>query len=237
LVFVLTGVCFGAEYSYKYTPTLFDTDGDLYDLDHSKAYSWEIDMTGTGYDSDQVITSMVLTFNDIYDNSGDSQNKIYLSVLGSAGEESGKIKDWDGLGSYDADRFIRNGDVDSYNDNQSGYVNYFTSNDSDNGDVSQLYVIESVSTNSRRKEDIEITFTPGTNDTNVENLFAWAEDGIFELGFDPDCHFINSGISLMIYTSDSMGASHAPEPETLVLFGLGLLVASAFGRKRFSSMG
>ena len=262
LVFVLTGVCFGAEYSYKYTPTLFDTDGDLYDLDHSKAYSWEIDMTGTGYDSDQVITSMVLTFNDIYDNSGDSQNKIYLSVLGSAGEASGKIKDWDGLGSYEADKFVRNGDVDSYNDNQSGYVNYFTSNnDFDNGDVSELYVIESVSTNRYRKEDIEITFTPGTSDGNgtvtivrtkpnydgttttttdtvsslgVENLFAWAEDGIFELGFDPDCHFINSGISLMIYTSDSMGVSHAPEPETLVLFGLGLLGASAFGRKRFS---
>ncbi|HBT86935.1 PEP-CTERM sorting domain-containing protein [Desulfobacter sp.] len=260
MVFILNGVGFGADYIF-----LEPNDNDIFDLDHESAYSWEINMTGTeiGYDPDkEYITSMVLTFNDIYDNSGDSQNKIYLSVLGSAGEASGKIKDWDGLGSYEADKFVRNGDVDSYNDNQSGYVNYFTSNnDFDNGDVSELYVIESVSTNRYRKEDIEITFTPGTSDGNgtvtivrtkpnydgttttttdtvsslgVENLFAWAEDGIFELGFDPDCHFINSGISLMIYTSDSMGVSHAPEPETLVLFGLGLLGASAFGRKRFS---
>ncbi|EIM63921.1 PEP-CTERM sorting domain-containing protein [Desulfobacter postgatei] len=256
LVFVLTGVCFGADYVYNFTPW----DNDLDDLDHSAAYSWEINMTGAvdstnavSYKPDQVITSMVLTFDDIYDNSNDYNNKIYLSVLVSAGEEGGKIKDWDGLGSYEEDRFIRNGDVDYYHDNRSGYVNYFT-NDLNNGAVSQLNVIENVVTQKTKRNDIDVTFTPGVNDTSgtvtivdkaasttttvsssgVKDLFEWARDGVFELGFDPDCHFYNRGISLMVYTSESTGASHAPEPETLVLFGLGLLGASAFGRKRFS---
>lgn len=260
MVLILSGVGFGAEYVYNFTPK----DNNLDNLDHYKAYSWEIDMTGTGYDSDQVITSMVLTFDDIYDNSNDSDNKIYLSVLGSAGEEGEKIKDWDGQGWYEKDRFVRNGDVDYYEDTDSGYVNYFTHNDlNDTGAVSELYVIENISTKSYKKNDIEITFTNDTNGTvtivtetkkndgstvdtttatfsssGVEDLFDWAKDGIFELGFDPDCHFKNNGVSLMVYTSDTpSGASPTPEPETLVLFGFGLLGLSAFGRKRFGSIG
>jgi hypothetical protein len=263
MVLILSGVGFGADYVYNFTPR----DNDLDDLDHYQAYSWEIDMTGTEYDSNQVITSMVLTFDDIYDSSNDSNNKIYLSVLDSAEEADGKIKDWDGQGWYYDDRFVRNSDVDYYNDNDSGYVNYFTHNDLNNtGDVSQLHVIENISTNYYRKNDIEITFTPGTSDTNgtvttvtetkkndgstvntttasfsssgVEHLFAWAKDGIFELGFDPDCHFYNNDINLKVFTSDApSGVSQTPEPETMVLFGLGLLGASAFGRKRYNSMG
>lgn len=256
MVFILNGVGFGGEYTFVSVDKGWwgnDTD-DIYDLEHSKAYSWEIDMSGTEYDSDnEVITSMVLTFTDIYDTSSDANNRIYLSVLDTAGvdDNNNNTLDWDGNES------VQNADIDIYSDSDNGYVNYFRTNaSSGTGAVSELYEIKNISTTNYNKNDIAITFTPGTSGTvtivtkdntstttntvsssTVENLFAWAKDGIFELGFDPDCHFNNTGISLMIYTSDSMDASHAPEPETLVLFGLGLLGASAFGRKRFSSMG
>lgn len=75
------------------------------------------------------------------------------------------------------------------------------------------------------------------NGSVIDALTAYISNNVLTLGLDPDCHYYASSISLILNTSDSMGASHAPEPETLVLFGLGLLGASAFGRKRFSSMG
>lgn len=72
----------------------------------------------------------------------------------------------------------------------------------------------------------------------IDALTAYISENVLTLGLDPDCHFYTSSISLILNTSDTPdGISHAPEPETLVLFGLGLLGASAFGRKRFSSLG
>jgi hypothetical protein len=50
------------------------------------------------------------------------------------------------------------------------------------------------------------------------------------LGFDPDCHFWNDGISLQINYAPT-GGSGTPEPATLTLLGLGL---AGLLRKRFN---
>ena len=46
-------------------------------------------------------------------------------------------------------------------------------------------------------------------------LNAYAADGLFGFGFDPDCHYYNDGIEFTVQTS-------VPEPATMILFGLGL---------------
>lgn len=67
-------------------------------------------------------------------------------------------------------------------------------------------------------QDLTYNFTAG----DVAALNVFATDGVFGIGFDPDCHFWNDGITLSIET--------VPEPATCLLLGLGALLAKR--RKR-----
>lgn len=54
-------------------------------------------------------------------------------------------------------------------------------------------------------------------------LNTYASDGRFGLGFDPDCHFYNSGVSLQVETVT--GTTPVPEPATMaILLAGGALV-------------
>ncbi|MFQ6034647.1 MAG: PEP-CTERM sorting domain-containing protein [Sedimentisphaerales bacterium] len=67
-------------------------------------------------------------------------------------------------------------------------------------------------------QDLVYNFT--ADDINMLN--AYAGDGVFGVGFDPDCHYWNDSIVLAIQT--------IPEPATCLLLGLGVLMAKR--RKR-----
>ena len=67
-------------------------------------------------------------------------------------------------------------------------------------------------------QDLVYTFTSA----QLNSLLSYASDGRFALGFDPDCHFYNDGISL-----DISDKPNTPEPATV-----GLLLAGAFGLAR-----
>lgn len=60
---------------------------------------------------------------------------------------------------------------------------------------------------------------------------SYASDGNFGLGFDPDCHYYNTGVKLTVETRD-IPVRAVPEPGTLVLLGIGLAGACALRRRR-----
>ncbi|MCL5103637.1 MAG: hypothetical protein M1133_05925 [Armatimonadetes bacterium] len=69
--------------------------------------------------------------------------------------------------------------------------------------------------------------------TLLQSLNNFASDGSFGFGFDPDCHYFNSGVRFEITTSTPNPAnSVVPEPVSMVLGCLGMGVVTAARRLR-----
>lgn len=73
-------------------------------------------------------------------------------------------------------------------------------------------------------QDITYTFDAA----EIAALQDYVSDGNFGLTFDPDCHFYNNGVSLIIETADPV----VPEPSTVLLLGSGVLGLIAMRRRR-----
>ena len=66
-----------------------------------------------------------------------------------------------------------------------------------------------------------------------DTLMSYVNNYVMDLGFDPDCHFWNNGLSLTLWTKDKPGPNTAiPEPATFVLFGFGLLGFASHLRRK-----
>jgi len=168
---------------------------DMYDLDHGHYYGWGIDHDfGT-----EKISEVILTFKHI-NNWDNDPNMLFINMMDQM--DAGVFLGWEdyAVGSY--------GEIINYYDGQGVEVAQWT--DADGGDNGNW-------------EDVTFSFSTMGNNL-LENFSAYAADGNFGFGFDPDCHFWNDGIELTVITD-------TPEPTTMLLFALGLVGGAV--RKKF----
>jgi len=244
IVLMFSGISFGEEYIYS--TTAFDGSSPYYGLDHDKAYSWDIDLSNDDSENNfttdtGTIDSVTLVFNDIRENTGNG-DILQISVLDPDDAN-------DGIATYTDNENPSNYFTDTNRRNRP----YFKDDDNDGSTAELLFTLKDVSPYWGNQISVTYNNSGSSNITRVGDqsvpwetysgnvinaLTDYISENVLTIGLDPDCHYYARSISLILNTSDTPGGvSHTPEPETLVLFGFGLLGLSAFGRKRFSSMG
>ena len=184
------------------TFTFEPDDKDLWGLDHYRYYTWDIDWS---VPDDEVITGASLSFNDIR-NWDNRANDLWVALLDEAL-----------TGGYLTARYGNSYEYwDPKGDRQ---VNYFKDIGTELNHWHNL---------SDKAQDLTYSF----DEAELAALATLSADGSFGLGFDPDCHFYNSGISLTIETTPEMNP--VPEPATMMLLGLGLLGAAGVARRKIA---
>ncbi len=171
--------------------TLTPSPADLYDLDHYSYYTWGINSTTAGVDLMGLpITQATLVFKNIT-NWDSSPNDLWVQLLDAA--PAG----------------VRTG-----NDSAAG--DYFASSTYAATGVAHAPLVDYHNIPSSPASTLRYTF----DDAEMSALYRYIENGNnFALGFDPDCHFYNSGVELQL----SYNPTPIPEPATLTLIVCGSL--------------
>ena len=163
---------------------------DLFDLEHSKYYTWKIDFSPP---SGETITDAGLFFDNIR-NYNSSDNELFVSLLPGSWL-------WDGLAEFD--------DTLPGHDDDNGLYT---------GHVPLIaYTLPDYATDQ--------TYDFSSSEIGALNTYV-SLDGNFGIGFDPDCHFYNDGVTLTIETA------HAPVPGAVLLGSIGLSCSGWLLRKR-----
>jgi hypothetical protein len=176
---------------------------DLWDLDHSHYYTWGIDWS---LPEDEEIESVSLNFYNIY-NWQEEANDLYVHLLGEQTTPS----------SSDSYAY------ENYEPYRQRAGDYFENHYSD--EHSLLTHWENLPGG---KNNALPVLTYNFSQDDIDTLLAFSDDGNFGIGFDPDCHFYNTGVELIINTKSY---DPIPEPGTVFLLSFGLLTLAALKRR------
>ena len=203
-------------------------DYDLGDLDHNTAYSWGIDLSDDIDFDTEKITGFSLFFENIK-NWKIEPNVLYVNLLNGDSSSDPHVStgvhtlNWnDGV---DHANYYWNG---LYGDD-SNFLFQWNDMDTRERDVT-ISINDDTAYDDFLPDGIYDGATLKIAANSLAKINQYASSGIFGLGFDPDCHFFNDGITLTLTTASTV--SGVPEPATFILFGFGLLGASALGRKK-----
>jgi len=175
---------------------------DLWDLDHSKYYICRI--TDFSLAQNEEISLARLTIKAI-NNWDNNANILYMHLM--SGDDFYKLS----FSHNIATRTDSQNLVDNLNYWSGIFLKSYTDlKGGDHGD----------------KPDFEYDFTADQRDT----LESYCADSLWGLGFDPDCHFFNEGISLQIETT----TPGPPVPEPVTFLGMlgGLVGLGGYLRRR-----
>lgn len=172
---------------------------DLNDLDHHMVYTWRIDNINV---APSTITSASITFTNIA-NWDSSANVLHMHLLDTA--------KWAGVRSFQ----------DDYNNNVSDLTDDFI-NSRFHNDPNWLVANGTADTFLKDKSfgTTPTTYTYNFSASELSALQQYLANGKdIALGFDPDCHYFNDGITFTI--------NFTPVPEVANLIPIALLIAVA----------
>lgn len=203
---------------------------DMRDLSHNEWYMWKFTWSAP---AGEQITEATLTFKDITNWRNESYNRLQVHLINDPSTsgwtylnqrtEYGKVQrtyvrtdndnSSDNFASWTNQKL-----VGIYSDRDGVYHEYSASSDPD-----ITFTFSDLANICYDSNGNPINIDPDPNPTDlIPTLNAWAADGNWALGFDPDCHFYNNGITFTVTTAPTPPDQPIPEPATIVLASLGM---------------
>lgn len=209
-------VLFGALSASAATYTFNPNDGvddldDFNDFDHYSYYTWGF--KSFSIPTGQYIVSAKITITNInnWDAAENGQNWLNMWLLDGAASSAQEAV-------YNSSSSVADGKVTTYSDSDGGLDVFPTWQPSIAKTKIATYTDWNGGSNGA-VETISYTFSPWL----VNRLTTYINNGNnFALGFDPDCHYWNTGVQFQIVTSNVKPPVYVPEgATTAALLGLG----------------